>query len=92
MVIIILITWEFFFTLVEEWRSKWFLESHWQRCGTEELITAMGDINDHIRLSAVSACSKAAELRHAKKQEHHLGAISIHIFPRHHYGIPLIFY
>lgn len=81
-----------FFTLVEEWRSKWFLESHWQRCGTEELITAMGDINDHIRLSAVSACSKAAELRHAKKQEHHLGTISIHIFPRRHCGIPLIFY
>ncbi|KAK2572497.1 HEAT repeat-containing protein 4 [Acropora cervicornis] len=61
--------------IVEEWRSKWFLESHWQRCGTEELITAMGDINDHIRLSAVSACSKAAELRHAKKQEHHLGIL-----------------
>lgn len=61
--------------IVEEWRSKWFLERHWQRCETEELITAMSDINDHIRLSAVSACSKAAELRRAKKEEHHLGIV-----------------
>lgn len=33
----------------------------------------MRDINDHVRLAAVSACSKAAELRQMKKEEHHLG-------------------
>ena len=61
------------FFLVEEWRSKWFLERRWQKCGTDELIKAMSDINDHVRLAAVSACSKAAELRQMKKEEHHLG-------------------
>ncbi|KAL9983640.1 hypothetical protein ACROYT_G005843 [Oculina patagonica] len=59
--------------IVEEWRSKWFLERRWQKCGTDELIKAMSDINDHVRLAAVSACSKAAELRQMKKEEHHLG-------------------
>lgn len=58
---------------MEEWRSKWFLERRWQKCETDELIKAMNDINDHVRLAAVSACSKAAELRQIKKEEHHLG-------------------
>ena len=58
---------------MEEWRSKWFLERRWQKCETEELIKAMSDINDHVRLAAVSACSKATELRQMKKEEHHLG-------------------
>lgn len=65
-------SWHFLF-LVEEWRSKWFLERRWQKCETDELIKAMSDINDHVRLAAVSACSKAAELRQTKKEEHHLG-------------------
>lgn len=62
-----------YFFQVEEWRSKWFLERRWQKCETDELINAMRDINDHVRLAAVSACSKAAELRQMKKEEHHLG-------------------
>ena len=62
---------------MEEWRSKWFLERRWQKCDTDELIKAMGDINDHVRLAAVSACSKAAELRQTKKEEHHLGKLQI---------------
>ena len=60
---------------MEEWRSKWFLERRWQKCETDELITAMRDINDHVRLAAVSACSKAAELRQIKKEKHHLGSV-----------------
>ena len=66
--------------LVEEWRSKWFLERRWQKCGSDELIKAMGDINDHVRLAAVSACSKAAELRQIDKQQNHLGNLSMHYF------------
>ena len=55
--------------IVEEWRSKWFLERKWQNSSTEELIKAMNDINDHVRLAAVSACSKAAEIRQRAKKE-----------------------
>ena len=69
----------FFSFLVEEWRSKWFLERRWQKCGTDELIKAMNDINDHVRLAAVSACSKAAELRQIKKDKHHLGKHIVHV-------------
>lgn len=70
----------FFFSFpVEEWRSKWFLERRWQKCGTDELIKAMNDINDHVRLAAVSACSKAAELRQIKKDKHHLGKHTLHV-------------
>jgi len=47
----------------------------WQKCETEELLKAMSDINDHVRLAAVSACSKAAELRQMKKEGHHLGTM-----------------
>ena len=67
---------------MEEWRSKWFLERRWQKCGTDELIKAMSDINDHVRLAAVSACSKAAELRQMKKEEHHLGVCPLPMFRR----------
>ena len=66
--------------LVEEWRSKWFLERRWQKCGSDELIKAMSDINDHVRLAAVSACSKAAELRQMDKQQNKLGNLSMHYF------------
>ncbi|XP_065071810.1 uncharacterized protein LOC135696366 [Rhopilema esculentum] len=45
--------------IVEEWRSKWFLEKKWENSTSKELIDGMNDINDHVRLSAVSACSKA---------------------------------
>ena len=69
----------FFSFPVEEWRSKWFLERRWQKCGTDELIKAMNDINDHVRLAAVSACSKAAELRQIKKDKHHLGKHTLHV-------------
>ena len=69
----------FFSFPVEEWRSKWFLERRWQKCGTDELIKAMNDINDHVRLAAVSACSKAAELRQIKKDKHHLGKHILHV-------------
>ena len=67
-------------SLVEEWRSKWFLERRWQKCGSDELIKAMSDINDHVRLAAVSACSKAAELRQIDKQQNKLGNLSMHYF------------
>jgi len=53
----------------EEWRSKWFLERKWQNSTTEELIKAMTDINDHVRLAAVAACSKAAMIRKIRKEE-----------------------
>lgn len=68
------------FPIVEEWRSKWFLERRWQKCGSDELIKAMSDINDHVRLAAVSACSKAAELRQIDKQQNKLGNLSMHYF------------
>ncbi|XP_032221893.2 HEAT repeat-containing protein 4 isoform X1 [Nematostella vectensis] len=55
--------------IAEEWRSKWFLERRWQNSTTEELMKGMVDINDHVRLSAVAACSKAAMIRKAKKEE-----------------------
>jgi len=45
--------------IVQDWRSKWFLEKKWETCSNRELLDGMCDINDHIRLSAVSACSKA---------------------------------
>eukprot|EP00794_Sanderia_malayensis_P005463 gene5463-6146_t len=45
--------------LVDEWRSKWFLEKKWEASTYEELLQGMSDINDHVRMSAVSACSKA---------------------------------
>lgn len=44
---------------VEEWRGKWFLEKKWESSSDEQLLDGMCDINDHVRLSAVSACSKA---------------------------------
>ena len=44
---------------VQEWRSRWFLEKRWESSSCEELLNGMNDINDHVRLSAVSACSKA---------------------------------
>ena len=44
---------------VQEWRGKWFLEKKWENSSNEELLAGMSDINDHVRLSAVSACSKA---------------------------------
>ena len=65
---------------MEEWRSKWFLERRWQKCGSDELIKAMSDINDHVRLAAVSACSKAAELRQIDKKQNNLGNLSMHYF------------
>lgn len=55
--------------LAEEWRSKWFLERKWQNSTTEELLKGMTDINDHVRLAAVAACSKAAMIRKTKKEE-----------------------
>ena len=57
----------------EEWRSKWLLEKRWQTASTEELIRGMHDINDHVRLAAVAACNKAAELRQRKKAEQNFG-------------------
>ena len=48
-----------FFLSVDEWRGKWFLEKKWDSMSREELLKGMSDINDHVRLSAVSACSKA---------------------------------
>ena len=75
-------------SLVEEWRSKWFLERRWQKCGSDELIKAMSDINDHVRLAAVSACSKAAELRQIDKQQNKLGNLSMHYF----YNLYLVFF
>ena len=73
---------------MEEWRSKWFLERRWQKCGSDELIKAMSDINDHVRLAAVSACSKAAELRQIDKQQNKLGNLSMHYF----YNLYLVFF
>ncbi len=60
-------------TLGEEWRSKWLLEKRWQSASTEELIRGMNDINDHVRLAAVAACNKAAELRQRKRAEPSFG-------------------
>lgn len=60
-------------TLGEEWRSKWMLEKRWQTASTDELIRGMNDINDHVRLAAVAACNKAAELRQRKKAEQSFG-------------------
>ncbi|XP_028390867.1 HEAT repeat-containing protein 4-like [Dendronephthya gigantea] len=53
----------------EEWRTKWMLEKRWQTASTEELIRGMKDINDHVRLAAVAACNKAAELRQRRRAE-----------------------
>ena len=57
----------------DEWRSKWFLENKWQKSTTQELIQAMSNINDHVRLAAVSACSKAAEIRRENRDVEQLG-------------------
>lgn len=62
-----------FVTSGEEWRSKWLLEKRWQTASTDELIRGMNDINDHVRLAAVAACNKAAELRQRKKAEQSFG-------------------
>ncbi|XP_031556052.1 HEAT repeat-containing protein 4-like [Actinia tenebrosa] len=63
--------------IAEEWRSKWFLDRKWQNSTTEELLKAMDDINDHVRLAAVAACSKAAMIRKTKKEEPVLQGISL---------------
>ncbi len=58
--------------LVDEWRGKWFLEKKWENSSGEELLRGMNDINDHVRLSAVSACSKALlnkKIKEAKSKE-----------------------
>ena len=60
-------------TLGEEWRGKWLLEKRWQNASTEELIHGMNDINDHVRLAAVAACNKAAEVRQRKRAEQGFG-------------------
>lgn len=43
---------------VDEWRSKWLLEKKWQTKTFEEIKEAMKSINDHVRLTAVSAAGK----------------------------------
>ena len=57
----------------EEWRNKWLLEQRWQNSSTEELVKGMNDIHDHVRLAAVAACSKAAEVRQKNKAEQGFG-------------------
>lgn len=64
---------DFTAVLGEEWRNKWMLEKRWQTASTEELIRGMKDINDHVRLAAVAACNKAAELRLRRRAEQGFG-------------------
>lgn len=49
------------------------MEKRWQTASTEDLLRGMNDINDHVRLAAVAACSKAAEVRQRKKAEQSFG-------------------
>jgi len=44
---------------VDEWRTKWLLEKRWFDKSLNELMESMADINDHVRLAAVTAASKA---------------------------------
>lgn len=60
--------------IVQEWRGRWFLEKRWESSSEMELLKGMCDINDHVRLSAVSACSKAflnKKVMEAKRKAKH---------------------
>eukprot|EP00111_Clytia_hemisphaerica_P024196 TCONS_00071306-protein len=43
---------------VDEWRTKWLLEKKWQSKTILQLRDGMKNINDHVRLAAVSASGK----------------------------------
>ena len=43
---------------MDEWRTKWLLEKKWQSKTVQQLRDGMKNINDHVRLAAVSASGK----------------------------------
>lgn len=53
--------------IVDEWRSKWLLEK--KSYTIEELLKAMSDINDHVRLAAVSTAGTLLRNQEESQQE-----------------------
>ncbi|CAH1785083.1 unnamed protein product [Owenia fusiformis] len=49
--------------IVEDWQSKWHLNSRYADSKANDLIHDMADIHPHIRLKAIATCSRAADYR-----------------------------